>query len=157
MNDYRFRLQPYKGINTRYTCPECKQKRCFTRYIDTEGRILFPSYVGRCDHEQRCGYHYTPSDYFKDHPFAQEQLSEERKPVFIPRVVESPKPISYIPSEIVEASMQHYETNRKNPERGSSLTSKERTRQRTHQQGHAHLVKKSDGRSDQPEPVGKTG
>lgn len=111
MNEYRFRLQPYKGISTRHTCPECKQKRCFSRYIDTEGKIQFPSYVGRCDHEQRCGYHYTPSDYFKDNPSAQEHLSEERKPVFIPRVTEQPKPISYIPSEIVQASMQHYEAN----------------------------------------------
>lgn len=111
MSDYRFRLQPYKGISTRYTCPECKQKRCFTRYIDTEGRILFPSYVGRCDHEQRCGYHYTPSDYFKDNPFAQEQLAGEKKPLHTPRVTERPKPISYIPSELVEASMQHYEAN----------------------------------------------
>ena len=104
MSDYRFRLQPYKGISTRYTCPECKQKRCFSRYIDTEGKIQFPSYVGRCDHEQRCGYHYTPSDYFKDNPSVQEKLSEERMSIFIPRVVERPKPISYIPSEIVEAS-----------------------------------------------------
>jgi len=111
MSDYRFKLQPYKGISTRYTCPECKQKRCFSRYIDTEGRIQFPSYVGRCDHEQRCGYHYTPSDYFKDNPSAQEQLSEERKTIFIQKVAEHPKPISYIPSEIVEASMQHYEAN----------------------------------------------
>ena len=111
MNEYRFRLQPYKGISTRYTCPECKQKRCFSRYIDTEGKIQFPSYVGRCDHEQRCGYHYTPSDYFKDHPQEREQLSEERTPVFIPKVAEQPKPISYIPPEIVQASMQHYEAN----------------------------------------------
>ena len=111
MSDYRFRLQPYKGISTRYTCPECKQKRCFSRYIDTEGKIQFPSYVGRCDHEQRCGYHYTPGDYFKDNPSVQEKLSEERMSIFIPRVVERPKPISYIPSEIVEASMQHYEAN----------------------------------------------
>ena len=49
------------------------------------------------------------------------------------------------------------QTERKNPKRGHSLTPKERTRQRTHQQGHAHPVKKSDGRSHQPEPVGKTG
>lgn len=111
MSDYRFRLQPYKGISTRHTCPECKQKRCFSCYIDTEGKIQFPSYVGRCDHEQCCGYHYTPSDYFKDHPQEREQPSEERMPVFNPQVAEQPKPISYIPAEIVEASMQHYEAN----------------------------------------------
>ena len=37
--------------------------------------------------------------------------TEKREPIFIPKVAEQPKPISYIPSEIVQASMQHYETN----------------------------------------------
>ena len=111
MSDYRFRLQPYKGISTRHTCPECNQKRCFTRYIDTEGKIEFPPFVGRCDHEQRCGYHYTPSDYFHDHPLAPEQQPENQKPIFIRRATEHPKPTSFIPMEVVEASMQHYEGN----------------------------------------------
>ena len=43
------------------------------------------------------------------------------------------------------------------PERSCPLIDKERTRQRAHQQGHAHLVKKSDWRNHQLKPVGKTG
>ena len=42
------------------------------------------------------------------------------------------------------------------PERSCPLIDKERTCQGTYQQGHAHHVKKSDGRSNQPEPIGKT-
>lgn len=111
MSDYRFRLQPYKGISTRHTCPECKQRRCFSRYIDTEGKIQFPPYVGRCDHEQRCGYHYAPSEYFKDNPHEQERLSEERYAAHTPQTIIQPKPTSFIPDEMIKASMQHYEAN----------------------------------------------
>lgn len=59
MSTHRFILEPYKGIATRHTCPECHKKRSFARYIDTEGKIEFPPYVGRCNHEQSCGYHFT--------------------------------------------------------------------------------------------------
>ena len=69
MSEYRFHLQKYT-VGNRYTCPQCGRKRCFARYIDEEGQIVFPDNVGRCDHEQSCGYHYSPSDYFKDNPDA---------------------------------------------------------------------------------------
>ena len=65
MSTHRFILEPYKGIATRHTCPECHKKRSFARYIDTEGKIEFPPYVGRCNHEQSCGYHFTPKDFFE--------------------------------------------------------------------------------------------
>ena len=55
MSTYRFKLEPYKGVKTRHTCPACERSRCFARYIDTEGVLTFPDHVGRCDHEQRCG------------------------------------------------------------------------------------------------------
>ena len=31
----------------RYACPQCGRKRCFARYIDEEGQIVFPDNVGR--------------------------------------------------------------------------------------------------------------
>ena len=68
MSTHRFILEPYKGIATRHTCPECHKKRSFARYIDTEGKIEFPPYVGRCNHEQSCGYHFTPKDFFEKNP-----------------------------------------------------------------------------------------
>ena len=74
MSNYRFKLEPYKGVRTRHTCPACERPRCFSRYVDTEGKIEFPDNVGRCDHEQCCGYHFTPKDYFAEHPLAKEEL-----------------------------------------------------------------------------------
>ena len=67
MNPHSYKLQPYAGVQTRHTCPSCGRKRCFTRYIDEIGDTLNDN-VGRCDHESSCGYHYSPSDYFRDHP-----------------------------------------------------------------------------------------
>ena len=66
MVEYRFSLQKYK--RSKLSCPNCGKKQCFVKYIDSQGKITFPDYVGRCDHEQSCQYHYTPSDYFHDNP-----------------------------------------------------------------------------------------
>jgi len=77
MNGNRFILQKYKGRSTRHECPQCHRPHCFTRYIDTEGVISFPDYVGRCDHENRCGYHYTPKQFFHDNPDAKKLLFDK--------------------------------------------------------------------------------
>ena len=63
----RYSLQSYKGIATRHTCPSCGDKRSFVYYVDEENTPLHPS-VGRCNYESSCGYHYTPKQYFQDHP-----------------------------------------------------------------------------------------
>ena len=73
---YRFILEPYKGVSSRHICPNCHRKSCFARYIDTDEQIHFPDYVGRCNHEQKCGYNYTPKMYFDENPMAKERLSE---------------------------------------------------------------------------------
>lgn len=70
MNTYRYTLQPYKGINSRYTCPSCGAKHRFTRYVDTHTGEHLADHVGRCDREVNCGYHHKPKDYFAQHPDA---------------------------------------------------------------------------------------
>ena len=67
MSEYRFHLQKYRP-GSKTTCPNCGKSRCFVRYIDEQGSISFPGNVGKCDHENSCGYHYTPKEYFKDNP-----------------------------------------------------------------------------------------
>lgn len=71
MAEYMFTLQKYRR-GSKLTCPKCGRKQCFVKYVDTEGQIVFPDYVGRCDHEHSCQYHYKPSDYFKDNSIVQE-------------------------------------------------------------------------------------
>ena len=74
MNTYRFTLEKYRGISTRYTCPQCGRKHTFTRYIDTENNNNYLSdNVGKCNRLDKCGYHYTPKQYFTDNPWLREK------------------------------------------------------------------------------------
>lgn len=110
MSQHRYLLEPYKGMNTRHRCPSCQQReRTFSLYIDTEtGEHIHPS-VGRCNRENKCGYHYKPKEYFQDnnisfdtpHPKAYKPLPTQPKP----------KPVSYIPVEVFKASLKEYNTN----------------------------------------------
>lgn len=53
-------------MSTRHTCPQCGHKKEFTLYVD-ERNVPIDESCGRCNRE-RCGYHLTPSEYFKEHP-----------------------------------------------------------------------------------------
>jgi hypothetical protein len=66
MGLFRFILEPYDGMKSRYTCPACNKKHVFTRYLDTETGELLADHVGRCSREIKCGYHYPPRKYFYD-------------------------------------------------------------------------------------------
>jgi hypothetical protein len=59
-------LQKYAGKSTRFTCPGCKTPYSFTRYLDGETHQPIHPTVGRCNREIKCGYHYTPRQYFTD-------------------------------------------------------------------------------------------
>jgi len=108
--EHRYVLEPYKGMNTRYHCPDCQQRnKTFTRYIDTEtGEHIHPS-VGRCSRESNCGYHYTPKQYFQDNnisfdtPQPKQRISTKCNTI--------KKVVSFIPVEIFKASLKSHETN----------------------------------------------
>ena len=44
------------------------EKNVFTRYIDTYNNIYISDIVGKCNRLDKCGYHYTPHQYFTDNP-----------------------------------------------------------------------------------------
>ena len=109
MSEYRFHLQKYK-LGNRYACPQCGRKRCFARYIDEEGQIVFPDNVGRCDHEQSCGYHYSPSDYFKDNPDA--NCNDDWRYKTPIKECSKEKPLrTFIDSKLVEQTLHGYSVN----------------------------------------------
>lgn len=59
MRNNHYKLEPYKGRDTRYKCPNCGRKE-FSRYIDAEtGKQVGPEF-GRCNREDKCGYHKLP-------------------------------------------------------------------------------------------------
>ena len=101
-----YSLQKYKGTATRHTCPGCGDRHSFAYYVDEQDTPLHPS-VGRCNHESSCGYHYTPKEYFHDHPecrtandFSFAGQRSERKPGRTPQQTA----ISCIPPHYVEKS-----------------------------------------------------
>lgn len=88
-------------------CPKCERKACFTRHIDEQGEITFPSHAGKCDHENSCGCHFTPKDYFKDNP----QVSIPEFPVKTreQRVMQEVTP-SFIEADIMLQSLELYDS-----------------------------------------------
>ncbi len=105
-----FSLQKYAGISSRHTCPSCGGKRCFTLYVDEAGEPLAEN-VGRCDHESSCGYHYSPKDYFRDHPEADGKDWRETEPEWLKTALErhkkqERKPLCYLPAELVVKSVR---------------------------------------------------
>ena len=110
MNEHRYVLEPYKGMNTRHRCPSCQQReKTFSLYIDKEtGEHIHPS-VGRCNRESNCGNHYTPKQYFQDNKIS---FDTPQPKAYKPLPTQpKPKPVSYIPVEIFKASLQAHETN----------------------------------------------
>ena len=97
MNFY-YHLQKYRGPSSRHECPKCKDKHSFTYYVDPNDNILDVK-VGKCNHQSSCGYHFSPSDYFKLNPDARTSRTDYTAP--LPKVV---KPLCYIPYEYVSKS-----------------------------------------------------
>ena len=45
----------------------CGRKYTFTKYIDTyNNNVYVNDKVGKCNRIDKCGYHYTPNQYFED-------------------------------------------------------------------------------------------
>ena len=105
MSDYRYQLEKYRGRGTRHVCPQCHRKGVFTRYVDTyNNNIYISDNVGKCDRLDKCGYHYTPKQYYTDNPWKSDvvrsfanigKTNERTKP---------PRPIDTIPEWIFERS-----------------------------------------------------
>ena len=109
MNDHHYTLEPYKDLNSRYTCPGCKKAKTFSRYIDsTTGKHIHTS-VGRCNRENNCGYHRTPKQYFQNNPGSTDPGSNRftKKPEVRPTKTTP----SLIPVPIFEKSLNEFEKN----------------------------------------------
>lgn len=52
-------------------CPSCGRQRKFSPYVDSvTGVAVDADSCGKCDRLNNCGYHKSPSEYFKEHPEA---------------------------------------------------------------------------------------
>ena len=98
--DMIFSLRKYTGRKD--VCPLCGQ-RSFTPYVDEEGNILDVN-VGRCDRESKCGYHFTPKQFFAVHPELSSQDWRDSKPRHI-NLDAVQKGLCTIPIEFISRSV----------------------------------------------------
>ena len=101
--DYRYMLETPRVTGRRqqkFQCPQCGRNKCFVRYVDTHNECCYVAdEVGRCDHEHSCGYHYKPSEYYRDNAWLKEKVVHSYKPKPLP-----PPPLKPLPMELVKQS-----------------------------------------------------
>ena len=95
-----YSLKRYNGRKD--ICPSCGQ-RSFTPYVDEDGNILDVN-VGRCDRESKCGYHYTPKQFFAEHPDMSIEDWRDSKPRHINLDI-TKKRLCTIPMEYIDRSV----------------------------------------------------
>jgi hypothetical protein len=110
-------LQPYKGKDTRHDCPSCKAKLSFTQYLDGTTHKPIHDIVGKCNRESKCGYHYTPKQYFMDNPssltpplgggWVGSHTSSNISIQSIPKPIQPPRPMGTIPFSYVQKSASY--------------------------------------------------
>ena len=113
MSEYRYQLEKYRGRGSRYVCPKCRRKYTFTRYIDTYNNIYINDDVGKCNRIDKCGYHYTPHQYFEDNPWLRDMsCSHVQRHRVCERVNKEPPTPHFdtIPEWIVEGSLARSNT-----------------------------------------------
>jgi hypothetical protein len=100
----KYILEPYKGKNTRYTCPNCQKPYQFTRYINIEKQQYLPEVFGICNRFNKCGYAFYPTP---------ENLSKYNndETSFQIKYVEKKKDVKYIAKSLFDKSLNHYEQN----------------------------------------------
>ena len=106
MSEYRYILQPYTGRNSRFTCPKCNKPNQLTRYIDSETGEALANNVGKCNRIDKCGYHYSPKQYFSDNG-----IKPERTEVLSKQLQSPIKQASYIDTEIFQRTLKNYDKN----------------------------------------------
>jgi hypothetical protein len=100
-------LQPYKGKDTRHDCPSCKAKLSFTLYLDGNTYKPIHDNVGKCNRESKCGYHYTPKQYFMDNPSRRDEACLVLNHSSVSKNIAPPQPIGSIPFSFVENSASY--------------------------------------------------
>lgn len=100
--DLRYQLDSPRVTGRRQvkvSCPQCGRKRCFVRYVDTRDQCRYVhDTVGRCDHEQSCGYHYRPSEFFRDRPWERPADGRQSGTAYTPPPLPplQPLPMDYV-------------------------------------------------------------
>lgn len=108
---FRYQFEPYRGMKTRHTCPQCSKPKTYTRYIDTQTKKHLPYQYGKCERLNNCGYELNPyKDGYHKKAWEQERESNGWQPVAFKPPPPKPNPV-FIPTEIFKSSLSNYENN----------------------------------------------
>ncbi|GAA4327944.1 DUF6371 domain-containing protein [Flaviaesturariibacter amylovorans] len=112
--DHRYQLQK-KTIN----CHVCGGKKSLKLYIDTATGLPLDETVGRCQRENKCGYHLKPREYFAQHPDSRPAftpniapIAPEKCPVDLPGSILTPTLSNYARNSFVKALLPLYPAER---------------------------------------------
>lgn len=105
MKNYRYILEPYNGMKTRYRCPNCEKNGVFTRYLDQHTDEYLDDKTGKCSRAIKCGYHFSPKQYFAEGGVSTFGLQNKS-------LIWKPKPkvkleLSYIDKTVLEESIDN--------------------------------------------------
>lgn len=100
MKEYRYFLQPYTTRSSRHQCPQCSKPNQFSKYIDSTTGEFINDIVGRCNRIDKCGYHYTPKQYFEDNGIAPEKKND-----YFPGKKHIDTPTSFIEQKVLNESL----------------------------------------------------
>lgn len=106
MDKYRYKLEKYTGRDSRFDCPECGEANQFSKYIDNEIWEVLADNVGRCNRVDKCGYHYTPRQYFDNNGIKPEGVE-----VYTLKPQPPTRPVSYIDTGPFNNSLDGYDEN----------------------------------------------
>src|SRR5690554_2388464 len=105
MKNFRYTLETYSGRDSRYSCPACNKERSFTLYIDNSTNEPLHKEVGKCNREDKCGYHLTPKEYFENNGIVPKETE------WIPQPRKEPEPTIHINSTLMKKSLSGYDNN----------------------------------------------
>ncbi len=108
MKEYNYILEPYNGTKSRFVCPNCGAKQSFAKYIISDTKEYLSDNTGRCNKEEKCGYHYTPKQYFEDNKIADFKPIIHKAKTTIKEEIKEP---DFIDTDSFVQSLNHYDNN----------------------------------------------
>ena len=102
---YKYQLEKYKGIKSRFICPSCGAKNSFTKYIDIVTQEYLGEDLGICNRKIKCGYHKTPKDYYKEN---NQTFNSYKQKIYYPV---AKRDTSFVSVEEISKSLNNYQEN----------------------------------------------